>query len=919
LIVKELWIAVGQVGVTGVGIRGGCLWKIAVEKEIQEFLPLVGSHLHRRHGVASIPDNLDDLIVQHAIPKAQERGCHANAFAVVPVTSGAELPVRRLSRGGWLVGVAGGSGADSHDGHDPGEFVRADVKPPAGRIESRSGPLRAAMHVPAIEALFPAPWSTAARRMLPSPSPQLTATAMWGPVLAWCVLELLAESIDAENPEPIALDLFDRLRLREPFAQVFTALGLEGEEAWRVAARVKVGLLTGAGAGRPEEAVPAKDANDAISAEALAPEEEAQPFSPALWLDPDVRWLTGVHRVGTQEYLVRESYEELLWWLLMPSLLRLAGETTPNRIAANRVAVDAMSKSIEKALAAAEAAEYRVDLLMPPVAAEEPAPEAVPVAETGVKDDEVATEAIPEARIEAAAKVEPEPSAEPESAPTEEPKPVEPKIDPAVLPEIVAAIEPAVEPVIDTKIEAAADEFVPEEASSLTSRIEPAESTPALAAEEPALPEIPDSLAAAEPEPEPEAETTEPEAAAEPAFAEEPEPVEAQAEELVEPAIEPAPGPLAEAAFETPEASPEPDEALSVSPIVEPEASTPVWVVEEPTQPALLETFETFIVSEAKPEPEPSSEPEPAPVKEWRLAEPLIVSAVEPPAEPAFDPLADVRRVEVEEPEPVEPENDFSIESMTIIPVDEATAEVEPEPPFEVQFAPSRNLQPVEPAVEPSFRLSDFVVEGAVAAPAPVQPEAEATGESSFDLSRFIVSKREVEPEPVEPEINFAVKPAAEPTIEPAAEPVAKPVPQPVVEPIAASERRPSFAERLDPPVPTTGIVTNPTAEVRVVAEVQRPLIKRFEPPAPQIDFVAKPAVEASSDAVSSPAERWEPPVPKIESTGAPRTLAELLRSIKERWEPPAPKIEFVAKPAAEAKAEPSKPEDPDGDPPKPA
>ena len=113
--------------------------------------------------------------------------------------------------------------------------------------------LRAAMRIPAIEALFPAPWTAAARRMLPSPSPQFTATAMWGPILAWCALELLAESIDIEQPERVALDLFDRLRLREPFAQAFTALGFEGEEGWRVAARIKVVLLTGAGVGKPEE------------------------------------------------------------------------------------------------------------------------------------------------------------------------------------------------------------------------------------------------------------------------------------------------------------------------------------------------------------------------------------------------------------------------------------------------------------------------------------------------------------------------------------------------------------------------------------------------------------------------------------------------------------------------------------------
>ena len=214
--------------------------------------------------------------------------------------------------------------------------------------------VRAAMRIPAIEALFPAPWPVAARRMLPSPSPQFTATAMWGPVLGWSALELLAESIDAENPERVALDLFDRLRLREPFAQAYAALGFEGDDAWRVTARVKVGLLTWAGAGKPEEA---------IAAEPATVTDERLELSSDLWLDPDVRWLTGVHEAEGHDYLVRESYEELLWWLLMPSLLRLAGENALSQVAANRAAVKTMSRTIDEALAAAEAAGYRVDLL----------------------------------------------------------------------------------------------------------------------------------------------------------------------------------------------------------------------------------------------------------------------------------------------------------------------------------------------------------------------------------------------------------------------------------------------------------------------------------------------------------------------------------------------------------------------------
>jgi hypothetical protein len=85
-----------------------------------------------------------------------------------------------------------------------------------------------------------------------------------------------------------------------------------------------------------------------------------------LWLDPDVRWLTGIHEAEGREYLVRERYEELLWWLLMPSLLRLAGETAPSRMVANRAAVQTMSNTIDGALVAAEAAGYRVDLLRCP-------------------------------------------------------------------------------------------------------------------------------------------------------------------------------------------------------------------------------------------------------------------------------------------------------------------------------------------------------------------------------------------------------------------------------------------------------------------------------------------------------------------------------------------------------------------------
>jgi hypothetical protein len=237
--------------------------------------------------------------------------------------------------------------------------------------------VRAAMAIPALESLFPAPWKVGARRLLPSLSPELIATAIWGPVLSWCVLELLAESIDAEKPERAALDLFDRLRLREPLAHSFSALGLKGEESWRVTARIKVALLVEAGVSAPEAsstmAVPEKaetmpidgvatSANATSIAPAKAPAEQKRgspALSPILWHDADVRWLTGVHEAHGHTYFVKESYEELIWWLQLPVLRKLASEAVPDRSA-----IAELSKAIKEALDAAASADYSLDALL---------------------------------------------------------------------------------------------------------------------------------------------------------------------------------------------------------------------------------------------------------------------------------------------------------------------------------------------------------------------------------------------------------------------------------------------------------------------------------------------------------------------------------------------------------------------------
>ncbi len=263
---------------------------------------------------------------------------------------------------------------------------------PEARTLSFSRRLRAAMRLPVVEALFPTPWTAAARRMLPSPSPEVPATEMWGPVLGWCVLSAVAESIDAENPERAALDLFDRLRLRAPFAHALAALGFEGEESWRVAARIKVLLLTCSGVEEPETPSPSSTAAASETSDktqqTAAPKtrqhcDEDIELAPALWLDPDVRWLTGAHDAEGHTYFIRERYEELLWWLLLPPLLRLAGQAAPDR-----AALQELSSGVRAALDAAKVAGYRVDLLLG---------EAYPCEKTPADEVELSAEDLPEA------------------------------------------------------------------------------------------------------------------------------------------------------------------------------------------------------------------------------------------------------------------------------------------------------------------------------------------------------------------------------------------------------------------------------------------------------------------------------------------------------------------------------------------
>jgi len=203
-----------------------------------------------------------------------------------------------------------------------GSPLRGDVDAAEELFASRLG---AARRLPALEPRFESAWPAPARAVL---APRGGAL---GGILAWAALEALGTLVAPTDPAGAAGRMFDALRLRPVVAEAAARLGVEGEDAWRVAARVRLALA------------------HARSAPAAGP--------PRLdWLgDADAAWLTGVHEYGGKRYFVQEPFETLVWWMALPALLTLAGDTSPSR-----GAVRGLERDIAARLQAAAAAGYRL-------------------------------------------------------------------------------------------------------------------------------------------------------------------------------------------------------------------------------------------------------------------------------------------------------------------------------------------------------------------------------------------------------------------------------------------------------------------------------------------------------------------------------------------------------------------------------
>jgi hypothetical protein len=156
----------------------------------------------------------------------------------------------------------------------------------------------AALRLPVLERRFSTVWPGTVRMWLPSWEPGASAERTWAPVLAWALMRSLPGS---GHPE----ERFDPLKVREALGAIFSSCGMEGEDAWRAAARVRVLLAHG---------------NQRV---------RAAVYSRSFWEDPDVRWLAGVNESGGKTYFNQEATDELLAWMELPLLLTAAESAEP--------------------------------------------------------------------------------------------------------------------------------------------------------------------------------------------------------------------------------------------------------------------------------------------------------------------------------------------------------------------------------------------------------------------------------------------------------------------------------------------------------------------------------------------------------------------------------------------------------------
>jgi hypothetical protein len=223
-------------------------------------------------------------------------------------------------------------------------------------LDSFEREMEAALHIPELEGMFAAGWPAAAKEVLPAlGTPIEKAIAIWGTVLAWSVMHAIGAFLRPADPNRGAAKAFEGLRLREPMAEAFRQLGWHDEKRWQAAARVRASFAHAYADDGPRLAAASAAAVPAVRKPTLP-----AAGGPISWLhDPDVAWLIGVHRYQDAQYFGKEPFERFLWWMTLPALLRIAGDSTTAQ-----PAVNSLERQLERFLRAAAEAGYRVEALL---------------------------------------------------------------------------------------------------------------------------------------------------------------------------------------------------------------------------------------------------------------------------------------------------------------------------------------------------------------------------------------------------------------------------------------------------------------------------------------------------------------------------------------------------------------------------
>jgi glycosidase len=325
-------------------LNGAGVYNLDEALSLLRLRPLHEALEHALHpGALRVVAELGRGLLNQAYPKTAGTAVRGEKAVVAPaqdrerteqerrVKSAEERPelsqFEQLRLGDWLQSVDSFAwrAAETLQVHAAEEFVREFR-------ESLVPMVSAALRLPLLERRFTTVWPGSVRMVLPNWEPGAPTQRTWAPAMAWVLLR----SLPVQRPE----EIFDRLQLRRALGAIFSTSGLEGEDNWRAAARVRVLLAHG---GQPLEKT--------VS-------------SRAFWDDADVRWLAGVNESGGKTYFNQEATDELLTWMMLPSLM----EATESEYAEPRL--QRIETVLGRAREAAKKSGFELDRLLSPAKGE---------------------------------------------------------------------------------------------------------------------------------------------------------------------------------------------------------------------------------------------------------------------------------------------------------------------------------------------------------------------------------------------------------------------------------------------------------------------------------------------------------------------------------------------------------------------